>query len=70
MSEWTDGIEYEGDRVTDADPGITTARIRPGSVEIGIGAFSDCKSLISISMPDVLITIGDNAFYGCERRQQ
>ncbi len=32
---------------------------------IGDGAFSDCTSLTSVSIPDSVITIGKGAFYGC-----
>ena len=32
---------------------------------IGAGAFEGCRNLISISIPNSVITIGDNAFSGC-----
>ena len=38
----------------------------PNSVTtIGEGAFSDCKSLISINIPNSVTTIGEQAFWGC-----
>ena len=33
---------------------------------IGEGAFSNCKSLISINIPNSVTTIGDSAFWNCE----
>ena len=39
----------------------------PNSVTtIGEGAFSDCKSLISINIPNSVTTIGKDAFKGCK----
>ena len=38
----------------------------PNSVTtIGEGAFSDCRSLISINIPNSVTTIGEQAFWGC-----
>ena len=34
------------------------------------GAFSGCKSLTSINIPDSVTNIGNGAFYGCDKLRQ
>ena len=44
---------------------ITDCQINNETKVIGGGAFSDCKSLTSITIPDGVTEIGDYAFSGC-----
>lgn len=43
----------------------TTIEIRNGTSGLGDYAFSDCKGLISISIPNSVVSIGNWAFAGC-----
>ena len=43
----------------------TEAEVLPGTKVIGSGAFSNCRHLTKISLPDSIIQIQDHAFYGC-----
>lgn len=48
------------------DDRIKTVQIMEGITDLGIiGAFSNCKNLTSVSLPDSLQSTG-SAFYGCE----
>ena len=48
-------------------PNITTVNFADGSKceNIGVGAFYNCYSLTSITIPDSVTSIGGGAFYGC-----
>ena len=48
-------------------PNITTVNFADGSKceNIGVGAFYNCYSLTSITIPDSVKSIGGGAFYGC-----
>ena len=39
--------------------------LREGTLAIADGAFEDCKNLISITIPNSVTSIGDDAFYRC-----
>ena len=39
--------------------------IPDGIKVIGTSAFADCHNLISITIPNTVTNIDDNAFYGC-----
>ena len=45
---------------------ILECSIHPKTRFIGEFAFSGCKNLTSITIPDSVVSIGDSAFYGCE----
>ncbi len=48
--------------------GSNISSIDFGSVtEIGDGAFSDCKSLTKVVIPQSVVTVGSTAFQGCEK---
>ena len=71
-----DGIEYVIDTTTGeaevygVDSGIVTANI-PSEINgypvtsIGWGAFEDCTSLTSVTIPDSVTSIGGSAFWCC-----
>ncbi len=73
----TAGLNYQvnNDEITCSVTGIGTATdtdiVIPSTYEgksvtsIGDGAFYDCNSLTSITIPDSVTSIGSDAFYGC-----
>ena len=44
---------------------VTSVVIEEGVTSIGMGAFSNCKSLKSVAIPKSVTSIGGNAFFGC-----
>ena len=47
------------------DTSITACEIHPETKVIYNNAFSDCKNLRNITIPDSVTSIGNGAFYGC-----
>ena len=45
--------------------GITSCTFKEGSLSIGGGAFSGCKKLTSVNIPNSVTSIGDSAFNYC-----
>lgn len=77
-TKWTDGVEggaiYFDEAtgtITDCDTGVKRANI-PEKINgvtvkfIGIEAFEDCESLISVKIPNSVNGIEDYAFHGCQ----
>ena len=61
------GIRYAGSYLLEVvDKTRLSYTIKQGTRFIGDGAFSDCKSLISLAIPNSVTYIGSEAFYGCE----
>ena len=61
----TDGQDYNywnNPRLTTA---TTISKHKRGTTTIGDSAFYNCRSLISISLPEGVTSIGNNAFYNC-----
>lgn len=48
-----------------AEQTVSFYDVREGTVMIGEGAFRDCTSLQTILLPDSLLIIAEEAFYGC-----
>ena len=68
--EWIDefGVKYSADRkkLIRGNYSLETYKIREGTVVVCKGAFLGCKSLISITIPDSVTSIGDYAFVSCK----
>ena len=59
------GVQYVDKWAIGCDTSITSVVLRPDTVGIAYGAFSDCNSLTSVTIPDSVKVIGENAFLGC-----
>lgn len=47
----------------------TSYNVCNGTLIIDDGAFYNCKSLLTINLPESVVSIGEDAFYGCEQLQ-
>lgn len=41
--------------------------VKEGTLKIASNAFMDCNSIVSVSLPNSLVSIGESAFYGCTK---
>ncbi len=57
-----DGVEYVGKWVVGSDKDITSAEIKDGTKGIACSAFLSCNNLATISIPDSVTNIGEDAF--------
>ena len=60
------GISYVANWVVDCNTEATKANIKDGTVGIAQGAFADCAVLASVSIPDSVKNICEEAFAGCK----
>ena len=58
-----DGVEYVGKWVVGSDKDITSAEIKDGTKGIACCAFLSRNNLATISIPDSVMNIGENAFH-------
>ena len=67
QANWSDGILYIGNHLIKAVGTISgNYIIREGTKTIASGAFGNCGSLTSITIPDSVTSIGDYAFDDCD----
>lgn len=65
-ANWENDVLYIDHHLVAVDPSISASyTIAAGTVTIADGAFRDCESLVTLSVPKSLTNIGNNAFYGC-----
>lgn len=68
---WTDefGVKYSADmrRLLKAANNLKDYSIKSGTIIICDNAFSQCKELQTVQIPNSVTAIGDFAFYNCER---
>ena len=64
-SHWENGVLYIGNHLIAADDVSSTYSVKEGTLTIAGGAFEDCDSLTSITIPSSVTSIGSSAFDGC-----
>ena len=65
-NNWEDGALYIGNHLIDVDDDFAGAFIvRDGTVTINYGAFSNCQSLTSVTLPDSIKSIAPRTFDLC-----
>ena len=66
-SNWVDKVLYIGNHLIKAEYNLTGEyTIKEGTKTIASDAFSSCRSLTSVVIPDSVVCIGLNAFYSCD----
>jgi hypothetical protein len=58
-------VAYVANWAVDCNPEATKVTVKDGTVGIAQGAFADCAALTSVSLPDSLKNINEEAFTGC-----
>lgn len=67
VSNWEDGALYVGNYLFDTDRKIEGEyKVKEGTLVVAGGSFVDSTELLSVELPESLITIGLEAFNGCK----
>ncbi len=61
----TEDVKYIDKWLVDSDNSVTDVAVKDGTVGISCGAFSYCKQLKNISIPNSVKYVGEKAFYNC-----
>ena len=61
----TEDVKYIDKWLVDSDNSVTDVAVKDGTVGISCGAFSYCKQLKNISIPNSVKYVGGKAFYDC-----
>ena len=61
----TEEVKYIDKWLVDSDNSVTDVAVKDGTVGISCGAFSYCKQLKNISIPNSVKYVGEKAFYNC-----
>ena len=65
-SNWEDGVLYVGNHAIEAQKSMDGGcKLRSGTVGIAYKAFTGCKYITSVVIPNSVKYIGDSAFAGC-----
>ncbi len=66
LNNWNNGVLYINNHLIKADKEIMgTCEIKQGTVSISPAAFSNCKNLTRVIIPDSVSIIGQGAFFNC-----
>lgn len=66
-TNWSRGVLYIGKHFITADGISGNYEITQGTINVAVYAFWSCDSLISVTIPSSVTSIGNNAFLKCEK---
>ena len=65
-SNWVDGLLYIGSNLIEAEISISgDVRIKNGTKTIASKAFYKCSNLVSVTIPDTVVNLGEYTFNSC-----
>lgn len=66
-TNWDEGVLYIGKHLITADDISGSYEIKEGTLTVAVYAFWQCDSLVSVTIPQSVTSLGNNAFLGCEK---